>query len=150
MHGGSKPGIDKSRLGIIAWNARDSWEKWVRRPFSGKLSHTPKRSSCTMDDMQVSFNIKARSVSSTPLAKSPDRSIENVVNNPDMYGTYSSKHSSVAFAASCPASMRSSPHHSGVLAVINKTAPPSYLTDLHTAIQGAIAHCKQSQSNNLS
>ncbi|KAH7290716.1 hypothetical protein KP509_30G060600 [Ceratopteris richardii] len=42
--------------------------------------------------------------------------------------------------SSCPASMRSSPHHSGVLAVVNKATP-----DLHTAIQSAIAHCKQSQ-----
>lgn len=50
-----------------------------------------------------------------------------------------------AVSSSCPASVRSSPNHSGLL------ASPSFnnmstLQDLHSAVQGAIAHCKQSIS----
>ncbi|XP_017220264.1 probable membrane-associated kinase regulator 1 isoform X1 [Daucus carota subsp. sativus] len=67
--------------------------------------------------------------------------------------------------ASCPSSMRSSPNHSGVLSrtgatlmskQFNGAATTSYsseassMEELHSAIQGAIAHCKNSMnfSNN--
>lgn len=70
--------------------------------------------------------------------------------------------------ASCPSSMRSSPNHSGVLSrtavtVMNKqlgggggastssySSETSSMEELHNAIQGAIAHCKNSMniSNN--
>lgn len=67
--------------------------------------------------------------------------------------------------ASCPSSMRSSPNHSGVLSktavtVMNKqfsggastsySSEASSMEELHSAIQGAIAHCKNSMniSNN--
>ncbi|MCO5614290.1 hypothetical protein L7F22_068568 [Adiantum nelumboides] len=143
---GGRPGKEKPRLGIIAWNARESWQRWVKKPLYGKLSNTHKHSMHVInEDIHPGFTVKAKSLSSTPLAKSPVRRADNVANTPDFYGA-SSKYSNVGFAASCPASMRSSPHHSGVLAVVNKSPPPSSLHDLHTAIQGAIAHCKQSQS----
>lgn len=50
-----------------------------------------------------------------------------------------------AVSSSCPASVRSSPNHSGLLAT------PSFnnmstMQELHSAVQGAIAHCKQSIS----
>ncbi|KAL8105145.1 putative membrane-associated kinase regulator 1 [Apium graveolens] len=67
--------------------------------------------------------------------------------------------------ASCPSSMRSSPNHSGVLSrtavtAMNKqfsggastsySSEASSMEELHSAIQGAIAHCKNSMniSNN--
>lgn len=149
---GGRPGKEKARLGIIAWNARESWQKWVKRPFDRKLSNTHKHNMHTNEDLHHhhhhSFNLKAKSLSSTPLVKSPVRRADNVANTPEFYGAPSSKYANAGFAASCPASMRSSPHHSGVLAVVNKSPPPSSLHDLHTAIQGAIAHCKQSQTVN--
>ncbi|KAI5065021.1 hypothetical protein GOP47_0019716 [Adiantum capillus-veneris] len=144
-HGG-RPGKEKARLGIIAWNARESWQRWVKRPLSGKLSNTHKQSMLIHEDIHPSFTMKAKSLSSTPLTKSPVRRADNVANTLEFYSAPSSKYVDVGFAASCPASMRSSPHHSGVLAVVNKPPPSSSLHDLHTAIQGAIAHCKQSQS----
>lgn len=142
---GGRPGKEKARMGIIAWNARESWQRWVKRPLYGKLSHTHKHT--TMHEDMHSLNMKAKSLSSTPLVKSPVRRADNVCHDPE-YGSVcsSSKYINVGFAASCPASMRSSPHHSGVLAVVNKAPPASSLHDLHTAIQGAIAHCKQSQT----
>ncbi|KAK1380087.1 putative membrane-associated kinase regulator 1 [Heracleum sosnowskyi] len=63
--------------------------------------------------------------------------------------------------ASCPSSMRSSPNHSGVLSktavtVMNKqfsggastsySSEASSMEELHSAIQGAIAHCKNSMN----
>ncbi|KAH7405252.1 hypothetical protein KP509_15G062400 [Ceratopteris richardii] len=147
---GGRSGGDKARLGIIAWNARDSWEKWVKRPLSEKLHHPHRRSTCSTDDIRTSSIMKTKSLCSTPLMKSPVRRADNVVNGPEGYGASYSKYANAGFAASCPASMRSSPHHSGVLAVVNKSPPASSLNDLHTAIQGAIAHCKQSQSSNQS
>ncbi|XP_074576350.1 uncharacterized protein LOC141832888 [Curcuma longa] len=52
------------------------------------------------------------------------------------------------WAASCPSSMRSSPSHSGLLyagdARPAASLPPSSMEELQSAIQGAIAHCKNS------
>lgn len=145
---GGRPGKEKARMGIIAWNARESWQRWVKRPLYGKAPNTHKHTSLH-EDMH-SFRTKAKSLSSTPLTKSPVRRSDNVVSHDAEYGALccSAKYTNVGFAASCPASMRSSPHHSGVLAVVNTGPPASSLHDLHTAIQGAIAHCKQSQTAN--
>lgn len=143
---------EKAKMGM-AWNARESyWQRCVnkvKRPLYGKLSINHKLHNNNINEDMNGFNMKAKSLSTTPLAKSPARRADNVNHNPDygyMHGgPSSSKYMNVGFA-SCPASMRSSPHHSGVLAVINKAPPASSLHDLHTAIQGAIAHCKQSQT----
>ncbi|XP_057819242.1 probable membrane-associated kinase regulator 1 [Cryptomeria japonica] len=52
------------------------------------------------------------------------------------------RHSGVG---SCPSSMRSSPNHSGVLTGLYTNATSdSTMEELQSAIQGAIAHCKQS------
>lgn len=55
--------------------------------------------------------------------------------------------------SSCPSSMRSSPNHSGVLSqrgvnAINATTSSSSMEELQSAIQGAIAHCKNSLIQN--
>lgn len=50
-------------------------------------------------------------------------------------------------AGSCPSSMKSSPSHSGVLsALYTNASSDSTMEELQSAIQGAIAHCKQSNS----
>ena len=51
--------------------------------------------------------------------------------------------------SSCPSSMRSSPSHSGVLSknknvCFNSFQDSSSMEELQSAIQGAIAHCKNS------
>eukprot|EP00250_Pteridium_aquilinum_P019269 c24372_g3_i3 orf=1-1728(-) len=154
-----------------AWNAKESWNRCVSKVKKGTRLSTS--SSCKLQHKELMamesknmsvmmmneediyrVNMKAKSLSSTPVAKSPVRGADyNGISdvNGGLYfiqrgaGLASSSSSSkknmnkkVGFA-SCPASMRSSPHHSGLLAVVNKATP-----DLHTAIQGAIAHCKQS------
>ncbi|MCO5609471.1 hypothetical protein L7F22_063698 [Adiantum nelumboides] len=56
---------------------------------------------------------------------------------------------SAATSSSCPASVRSSPNHSGLLSPPPPTSSISSMTsmqELHSAVQGAIAHCKQSNS----
>ncbi|KAK9086752.1 hypothetical protein Syun_029146 [Stephania yunnanensis] len=54
--------------------------------------------------------------------------------------------------SSCPSSMRSSPSHSGVLCGVSESivVDSSSMDELQNAIQGAIAHCKQSLSRQLS
>ncbi|KAK9146694.1 hypothetical protein Sjap_006597 [Stephania japonica] len=54
--------------------------------------------------------------------------------------------------SSCPSSIRSSPSHSGVLCGVSPTiaVDSSSMEELQCAIQGAIAHCKQSLSRQLS
>ncbi|MCO5551414.1 hypothetical protein L7F22_004917 [Adiantum nelumboides] len=56
---------------------------------------------------------------------------------------------SAATSSSCPASVRSSPNHSGLLSPAPPTSSISNMSsmqELHSAVQGAIAHCKQSNS----
>ncbi|CAN6485480.1 unnamed protein product [Victoria cruziana] len=56
-----------------------------------------------------------------------------------------------AYAGSCPSSMRSSPSHSGVLSYgefSSYSMDSSSMEELHSAIQGAIAHCKSSVGAN--
>ncbi|XP_031474828.1 probable membrane-associated kinase regulator 1 [Nymphaea colorata] len=56
-----------------------------------------------------------------------------------------------AYAGSCPSSMRSSPSHSGVLSYgefSSYSMDSSSMQELHSAIQGAIAHCKSSVGAN--
>ncbi|XXG80800.1 hypothetical protein AAC387_Pa09g1577 [Persea americana] len=49
------------------------------------------------------------------------------------------------YISSCPTSMRSSPNHSGVLRIGSGSySDPSSIEELQSAIQGAIAHCKNS------
>ncbi|MCO5569852.1 hypothetical protein L7F22_023566 [Adiantum nelumboides] len=164
-----------------AWNAKVSWNKCLNKMKKGtklsvnacklvskkerenNMNNSANRMINEEDKMDIYRMMKAKSLSSTPLAKSPMRTAEygniNAVNLGSLNGSYEglysmqggvptstfstalkSSNKKMGFAASCPASMRSSPHHSGLLAVVNKATP-----DLHTAIQGAIAHCKQSQ-----
>ncbi|KAI5072691.1 hypothetical protein GOP47_0012797 [Adiantum capillus-veneris] len=181
----------KGKVQGNVWNAKESWSKCIDRMKKGtklsvnancklvpnykelesNMSKSANRMMNEEDKMDIYRVMKAKSLSSTPLAKSPVRRPEygnkNTINmgtnlNGSLYeGTLypmqgeasglpasisskailmKSSNKKVGFAASCPASMRSSPHHSGLLAVVNKATP-----DLHTAIQGAIAHCKQSQ-----
>ncbi|KAK9083937.1 hypothetical protein Scep_030408 [Stephania cephalantha] len=54
--------------------------------------------------------------------------------------------------SSCPSSIRSSPNHSGVLCGVSESivVDSSSMDELQNAIQGAIAHCKQSLSRQLS
>lgn len=174
---------DKGKVHGNAWNAKESWNRCVSKVKKGtrlsynackmqqkQLSAMQRNNNNAMlmneleDKMDVYRVMKAKSLSSTPLTKSPVRRPEYSSNgngNGGYGGIYSmqggantaisSSSSSSAMKnmgkkvgfASCPASMRSSPHHSGLLAVVNKATP-----DLHTAIQGAIAHCKQSQASN--
>ncbi|KAI5073920.1 hypothetical protein GOP47_0011933 [Adiantum capillus-veneris] len=55
-----------------------------------------------------------------------------------------------ASSSSCPASVRSSPNHSGLLSPVlptsigSSSSSMSTMQELHSAVQGAIAHCKQS------
>ncbi|KAH7441079.1 hypothetical protein KP509_03G024900 [Ceratopteris richardii] len=146
---GRKPDKNRQRFGIIAWNARESWEKWIKRPLSGKLSHAQKGSALAVEAMRHSPRLKAKSVSSTPLAKSPARMVGIDMKAADIHDR-SAKYASLGFAASCPASMRSSPHHSGVLVGVDQPPPVASLDDLHSAIQGAIAHCKLSHNASFS
>lgn len=55
----------------------------------------------------------------------------------------------LAVSSSCPASVLSSPNHSGLLSPLNNTINMSTIQELHSAVQGAIAHCKQSISANV-
>nr|KYP67356.1 hypothetical protein KK1_013684 [Cajanus cajan] len=50
--------------------------------------------------------------------------------------------------SSCPSSMRSSPNHSGVLSQKVYCGDTSSMEELQSAIQGAIAHCKNSLIQN--
>ncbi|XP_016173598.2 probable membrane-associated kinase regulator 1 [Arachis ipaensis] len=54
------------------------------------------------------------------------------------------------YVSSCPSSMRSSPTHSGVLSTAGgfSYADTSTTEELQNAIQGAIAHCKNSLAQN--
>eukprot|EP01018_Ginkgo_biloba_P036838 Gb_04579 [translate_table: standard] len=49
---------------------------------------------------------------------------------------------------SCPSSMHSSPSHSGILTGMYTSTSDSTMEELQNAIQGAIAHCKNSINNN--
>lgn len=135
-----------------SWHARERWQKCMNKvkPLYWKISyqkqqHEAKPRSSThvmkMAPCDRRTASSCRSSSCTPLTKSPVRRDSEYIYNS------SAKYLAVA---SCPASMRSSPHHSGVLAVVNKGSAISGMHDLHSAIQGAIAHCKQSQSGRIS
>ncbi|RWR95380.1 putative membrane-associated kinase regulator 1 [Cinnamomum micranthum f. kanehirae] len=55
------------------------------------------------------------------------------------------------YISSCPTSMRSSPDHSGVRRIGSGSySDPSSIEELQSAIQGAIAHCKNSMVSDFS
>lgn len=163
---------ERGKMQGNVWKAKQSWNRCANKVKKGtkllsaskgqrkqifSVNISSKSKALLMGELEgkevhVYRGMKIKSLSSTPLAKSPVRRPEYSSNNNPTYGGASLAPSSsssmknnvskkVGFA-SCPASMRSSPHHSGLLAVMNKATP-----DLHTAIQGAIAHCKQSQGS---
>lgn len=165
---GSTDHASKSKR--LALQAKEQWQRCVNKvkPFYRKLSfpkqhqeeEEEERASSAAPWAKPNCNRKlatasiashaksSRSSSSTPLMKSPARK-DNLSSNFLHHHHHSSRRFS-SVVASCPASMRSSPHHSGVLAVVNKgssssTTSGNSVHDLHSAIQGAIAHCKQSQ-----
>ena len=141
----------------IETNAKESWHRCVAKMKRPILVYRNKKKKKKNSFLSVHFGLReesyshgsfnmTKSLSNTPLTKSPMRDYDSIYG---MGPSSSSKYIHLGCTSSCPGSLISSPHHSGVLgssSFNNKLAhSSSSLRDLHLAIQGAIDHCKQSQ-----
>ncbi|KAG6551162.1 hypothetical protein Mapa_007397 [Marchantia paleacea] len=169
-HGFAKEKFDSSERSVSASKARESLHKYlnilkplnVKGPqrtadtsdlntyrmvdirattFSGNLTASPKHSSSYSAGLPSPKAAFAKSMSSPKPSFSEKRS-------PVMH-SLSGNLRVPSFSRSSKASMTAgsvakaaSPNHSGAL----PCSSPSAMAELHSAIQGAIAHCKQSQS----
>ncbi|KAL9686902.1 hypothetical protein QQ045_031295 [Rhodiola kirilowii] len=129
-------------------SARDVFRKYIKKvkPFYEKLSQKQKI------DGPPTFSIQPESLGSAKSSVVKDNgvtshSFSGNLNYPKRKGVVSS----------CPSSMRSSPCHSGVLTRTGLPIPTrtgssadSSMEELQSAIQGAIAHCKNSMLQNKS
>ncbi|PIA44837.1 hypothetical protein AQUCO_01700435v1 [Aquilegia coerulea] len=146
--------------------AKEVIRKYVKKvkPLYEKLSQKQQQQQNSMSDLlsikpEKSVKVK-RDLPSTSTSKKDNN---NGIFSNSFSGNlrYPRRKSSVL---SCPSSMRSSPNHSGVLCrttviaggngVTNvprsvSSSGTSSMEELQNAIQGAIAHCKNSQNKNL-
>ncbi|XP_068660562.1 probable membrane-associated kinase regulator 1 [Aristolochia californica] len=134
----------------IGLSAKEAIKKYVKKvkPLYGRLS--PKNPTCAGG----SFLVKAETTSREARM---DYHHTGTTFSEQVRGCY--RHSlfsgdlnlrcprqSRSFAVSCPSSMPSSPSHSGVLAPAHYSDTSSSMEELQSAIQGAIAHCKNSMA----
>ncbi|XP_068663373.1 probable membrane-associated kinase regulator 1 [Aristolochia californica] len=135
----------------IGSSAKEVIKKYVKmvKPLYGRLS--PKNPTA----VGSSFLVKAERPSREIRMDCHHSGATNLIE--DVRGCY--RHSSFSgnlnlrcprqsrsFAVSCPSSMRSSPSHSGVLRPGHYSDSSSSMEELQSAIQGAIAHCKNSMA----
>ncbi|XP_009603549.1 probable membrane-associated kinase regulator 1 [Nicotiana tomentosiformis] len=152
----------------MSTSAREVIRKYLKKvkPLYEKLSQKPS------EKMMVSSNtvtlcmksqdgfLKSRENGYSSIQSSIKENIQNATISQSFSGNlrYPRRRS---YVSSCPSSMRSSPSHSGVLSRSGFTTPTNKTTtggiyssdsstmeELQNAIQGAIAHCKNSMLQN--
>eukprot|EP00249_Psilotum_nudum_P009975 c22260_g1_i2 orf=845-2356(+) len=139
--------IDKDKH-RTSWHSKERWRRYVKmlRPLYVKISQKHDENGSfgqlRMDNCGRALTMDGHVASvHSPLERKASQAYSLSLHSDS---TYSSRYLTVA---SCPVSMRSSPNHSGVLAVLDK-GTSSTTQEFHSAIQSAIAHCKQSQVGN--
>eukprot|EP00249_Psilotum_nudum_P004880 c18365_g1_i1 orf=657-2195(-) len=118
---------------------REGWQRYLRKlkPLYLRISHKYGEGSFFGQLRMDNCGAAALMDGISPFIKPP-------LDRKQLYSNFDSAHSSRNLTVmSCPASTPSSANHSGVLAVVNSD---SSRQELQSAIQGAIAHCKQSQA----
>lgn len=136
---GSAPSVKR-----VGSSAKDVFKKYMKKvkPLYEKLSHKQQQ--------QKAVTVKAMTTKTVTIATRIDSFTGGFSHSFSGNLRYPRKRNCVS---SCPSSMRSSPNHSGVLSrtgLVGTSRPlvqnseSSTMEELQSAIQGAIAHCKNS------
>ncbi|OVA05482.1 hypothetical protein BVC80_441g258 [Macleaya cordata] len=157
--------VTESSVKRMSSSAKDVIRKYLKKvkPLYEKLSQKQQQQ---QQKMEVKSKVISLSVKSSELISVKDTEISSVSNRAkENNGVFSHSFSGNLkyprkrnCISSCPSSIRSSPNHSGVLCkskVINGSSvrsvydsESSSMNELQNAIQGAIAHCKNSMVQN--
>ncbi|KAF5941736.1 hypothetical protein HYC85_019378 [Camellia sinensis] len=148
--------------------AKEVIRKYLKKvkPLYEKLSQKQNQKMGNVSDMGVKIDgsVKERGTDVVPIVEN-SRKDNNGVLSHSFSGNLGYPRKRRSIVSSCPSSMRSSPSHSGILyrngfsGFNNNTNNPvrgvgyadaSSMEELQSAIQGAIAHCKNSMVQNKS